>query len=350
VTTESYESTTAIYQMSAGLTAMLGGIKPVKLYPNLFENRAEFRKDHRKKNGSIGAIYMLVLLSDPSHFYVGQSINVLGRINNYLNQSFLLDHKNCNSPIVRGLLKHGWSNYALIIIEYVDAPMLNDREVHWISLLKPYYNVSLGGGSSQGVPHSDKTKELLRNQRLGSTQSDETKKKISESNTGELNAFYGQSHTDNSIDQISWSRSAGALYVYNCFSVLVLVLPSIKFFARRALANSATISSSLDSGNLFRGGWYLTSSPLVCCVLPLITDHRSQEALDLMALIGAEKHVLKPVFLFDLETREFVRRYDGIMECAKALQSHRSTVSARMAVNGTIGPYIVSAHRVLILP
>jgi len=84
-----------------------------------------------------------------------------------------------------------------------------------------------------------------------------------------------------------------------------------------------------------------------CCSLPLISDHRSQEALDLMALIGADKHLVKPVFLFNIETGDFVRRYDGVMECAKGLQSSHGTVSARMAVNGTIGPSIVSSHRVL---
>jgi len=114
--------------MSVGITAMLGGIKPAKVYSNLYDDRALFRKDHHKNNGTIGAIYMLVLIADPTHLYVGMSINVLGRINNYLNRSFLEGHKNCNCPMIRALLKHGWSNFALVIIEYVEAPQLGERE------------------------------------------------------------------------------------------------------------------------------------------------------------------------------------------------------------------------------
>lgn len=347
MTTETYKIQTVIYEASAGILFMLKNVKPAKVYPNFFNDRTKIRKDHQKKNGPIGAIYMLVLISDPTHFYVGQSINLVNRMNNYLNGTFLVNKKNKNSPIVKGLLKHGSAGYALVIIEYVKASVLNEREVYWISLLKPYYNVSPGGGSSIGVPHTKEVKALLRTMRLGTTQSDETKKKISDANKGVLHHFYGKSHKNSSLDKMSWSLSKGVVYVYDSFFTLVMVLPSINFFAQRSLTNSAAVSASVDSGKLFRGGWYLMSSPMVSCVLPLIIDHRSQEAFYVIAQIGAEKHVKKAVFLFDNKTREFVRRYDGVVDCAKALNSSHTTVSARMAVNGVLGPYIVSAHRLL---
>lgn len=50
--------------------------------------------------------------------------------------------------------------------------------------------------------------------------------------------------------------------------------------------------------------------------------------------------------MFDTATGEYVRRYDGVMECAAALKANHGTITKKMAVNGTVGKYIVSSHRV----
>lgn len=47
--------------------------------------------------------------------YVGQSENILRRMNNYLNNSYLRDTKN-NQVFPRALLKYGQNNFCLIII------------------------------------------------------------------------------------------------------------------------------------------------------------------------------------------------------------------------------------------
>jgi hypothetical protein len=40
---------------------------------------------------------------------------------NYLNNAFLKNKINSNMPIVEALLKYGQNNFALLIVEYVDA-------------------------------------------------------------------------------------------------------------------------------------------------------------------------------------------------------------------------------------
>jgi group I intron endonuclease len=71
--------------------------------------------------------------------YVGQSKNILGRMNNYLNHSYLKERKN-KQPFPNALLKHGTDNFTLIILEYVPIDLLKVREIFWIALLQPYYN------------------------------------------------------------------------------------------------------------------------------------------------------------------------------------------------------------------
>jgi group I intron endonuclease len=123
---------------------MIGKISPVKIYPNFYSDRDKIRKDHKGKKYS--GIYLFINLEGANYLkmYVGQSKNILGRMNNYLNHSYLKDRKN-KQPFPKALLKHGTDNFTLIIIEYVARDLLNVREIFWIALLHPYYNILKGG-------------------------------------------------------------------------------------------------------------------------------------------------------------------------------------------------------------
>ena len=120
-----------------------------------------------------------------------------------------------NSAIHKALLKYGYSNFSLDILEYCDKADLFAREQYYIDLLKPEYNMLQVAGSSLGYKHkprdpwvsklerspvSDETKktlslaatgrvlteqdkEKISKSRLGTKLSDETRKKISETTT-----------------------------------------------------------------------------------------------------------------------------------------------------------------------
>lgn len=112
--------------------------------------------------------------------YVGQSTNILNRMNSYLNNAYLRLKKN-KHPFAQALLKYGQANFCLIIIEYTPCgaiSMLNEREIFWISILKPYYNILSGGTSGFfGYSHSIETKHKLRNLATNRRHSESTKKK-----------------------------------------------------------------------------------------------------------------------------------------------------------------------------
>ena len=73
---------------------------------------------------------------------------------NYLNNTYLKNKNNNNMPIVKALLKHGQSNFSVLILEYVDYESLSIRETFYISLLLPYYNILKHGYSSLGYKHT----------------------------------------------------------------------------------------------------------------------------------------------------------------------------------------------------
>lgn len=254
-------------------------ISPVKIYLNFYSDRAKIRSDHK---GKVSGIYMFVNLLMPFKWYVAKSSNILGRMNNYLNNANLKSRKNRNSPFISSQIKYGQSGFCLMILEYVPVDSLDTRESFWISLLKPYYNVLPGGSAgSTGYTHSDETKALLRAQNLGTVQSEATEALISKATAGVLNPFYGKVHSAASTLSISMSKSSGVVYVYNSMNELMVIISSVKMLSKFILANHSSITDYIKYRALFRGGWYFTLKPNTPTDKPIITDQESNEAKEL---------------------------------------------------------------------
>ena len=109
---------------SSALTSYLGKavaeIKPIKIYSNFKEDRQDIKKDQKDKTG----VYCLVNLVN-GNIYIGSSVNLPVRMNNYLNNTYLKNRKNNNMPIVQALL--GQENFAVLIVEYVNIENLSER-------------------------------------------------------------------------------------------------------------------------------------------------------------------------------------------------------------------------------
>ena len=69
--------------------------------------------------------------------------------------------------IDRALLKHGYSNFTLEIIEYCEPSDVIDREQFYLDLLCPEYNVLKTAGSSWGFKHSEETKQKMSEAKKG---------------------------------------------------------------------------------------------------------------------------------------------------------------------------------------
>ena len=105
--------------------------------------------------------------------------------------------KKMKSAIYTALLKYGYSNFSLEILEYCKSEDAVKREQHYIDLLDPEYNLCPIAGSSLGRKVSDETRAKLmaahvgrdysgladhlvklRLENLGRKHSEETKDKI----------------------------------------------------------------------------------------------------------------------------------------------------------------------------
>lgn len=134
--------------------------------------------------------------------YIGQSIDIKRRFCDHR----CISHES-NIHLKRALKKYGKDNFKYEVLEECDVSELDEREIYYISTLKPEYNVASGGqGSHKTLPEevrqviSQKSKEQwqrksdeekmyiikhnLKGQPKGHPVSAETRKKLRDKNLG----------------------------------------------------------------------------------------------------------------------------------------------------------------------
>lgn len=124
-------------------------LEPEVTYLNADLNKEEIIKENRNKSG----IYRWTNLNT-GFIYIGSSVNLAKRLNYYYNYSCLTKQ---NMVIYKAILKYGYSNFKLDILEYCAPEECVKREQYYLDLLKPEYNLLKTAGSSLGYKHTEET-------------------------------------------------------------------------------------------------------------------------------------------------------------------------------------------------
>lgn len=127
-------------------------------YANADTNKLDILKDIKGKSG----VYMWTYLDNQKR-YVGSSVNLRRRILEYYNINRLL--KEPSMTISKALLKYGYSNFSLSILEFCEIKDLQKKEKYYFELLKPEYNILKEPGSpsrGRGWKHSKVAIEKMR--------------------------------------------------------------------------------------------------------------------------------------------------------------------------------------------
>ena len=88
--------------------------------------------------------------------YIGSSANLSKRLSNYYSYS-LISRFQHSMLIYKALLKHGYSNFSLEILEYCNPSNVIEREQYYIDLFNPEYNLLPTAGSPLGYKHTEET-------------------------------------------------------------------------------------------------------------------------------------------------------------------------------------------------
>lgn len=130
-------------------------IIPVVIYKDALSNKNTAIKNNEGKSG----IYCWTNLSS-NKSYVGSSVNLGRRIRQYFNPAYISQISRKSMVIHKALLKHGYSNFKLEIIEYCTPSAKRElvkKEQHYIKVLNPEYNVLKIAYSSLGYKHTKNT-------------------------------------------------------------------------------------------------------------------------------------------------------------------------------------------------
>jgi len=122
----------------------------VKFYENVFDMKKDILNENKSKSG----IYMLTN-NITKKIYIGQSSDLSNRFKNYFNISYI--NSKASLTINKALIKYGYSNFSLSILEYCDKSDLRTREQFYFDKLDPEYNILKIAGSSLKSKHSEIT-------------------------------------------------------------------------------------------------------------------------------------------------------------------------------------------------
>jgi group I intron endonuclease len=138
-------------------------------------------------NKKISGIYKITNLIN-NKFYIGSAVSLLSRYHTHKNSFVKNKHK--NQHLQNSINKYGIDNFKFEVIELCNKKELLIKEQYYIDTLNPDYNICLIAGNSLGVKRSEEYKENQRKIQTGLKHiphSEETKRKISESNKGRKN-------------------------------------------------------------------------------------------------------------------------------------------------------------------
>jgi len=168
----------------------LSSVVPVKVYVNTDLNKLQILKDNK---GESGVYRWINNINGKS--YIGSSTKLNVRFLQYFNTNFLLYKtlvEKRNSLIYNSILKNGYSNFTLEILEYCTADNCINKEQYFIDLLKPEYNLLPKAGSSLGYKHTEESLAKMAASRLGKIHSYETRAKIGEAVMGKNHPMFGK--------------------------------------------------------------------------------------------------------------------------------------------------------------
>jgi group I intron endonuclease len=216
---------------------------PLITYSNIDINKPLIYKDNRNKSG----VYRFVNNINGKS-YVGSSISLSSRFRFYYCLSCIKKAVGKeSSAIYSAILKYGYSNFNLDILEYCELDRLISREQNYINLLKPEYNILKIASSRFGHKLSKETKIKIsisgRSRKISNTFKLKNKKIIKST----INIMPKVITSDTRL-KLSLRGQGVCVKVFDKSNNLVNMFPTIAKAALHFDVSPSTISKILDTG------------------------------------------------------------------------------------------------------
>lgn len=114
---------------------------------------------------------------------------------------------NSKSRIYSAILKYGYSNFQLEILEYCTKENAIGREQYYIDSYKPEYNLNPTAGSRFGSIYSEESRLKMSNSAKGRKHTEQSKNLLSLASRGINNPNFGKTHSEETKSLISLART-----------------------------------------------------------------------------------------------------------------------------------------------
>ena len=279
-------------------------------YLNIEESKSIIYQENNNKSG----IYMFINKQTGS-YYIGSSNNLGKRLSGYLSKNFLdREILKTKSKIYSALLKYGYGNFELIILEHCDIVELIKKEQYFMDLYKPDYNILKFAGSSMGFRHSEETIIKFKNREL----TDEQKLKL-------------QKHMENLNIELNMKKRI-KVEIFDLVDNVNNSYDSIRDAADAIGTDLKTIKNPEKSTEIiipYRGRYVIT------ILRNEISDTDYEKRIELarenieLGFNNWKKALGIKILVNNIQTNETIE-YDSISEVSKVLKVTRRTVSKRL--------------------
>ena len=166
----------------------------------------------------------------------------------YYRESYITHPSRGKSIICFALVKYGYSNFSLSILEYCDRTEVISREQYYLDLLNPPYNILKYAYSSEGYKH---TLEAIHKMSLAKKD----------------NSFYGKTHTEEVKELMSQAalkrtkpNNAKPVFLKDTNKNIIGDFKSMTELSIYLKADKASLAKYRDSNKLFRNLYYIVSN------------------------------------------------------------------------------------------
>jgi len=231
--------------------------------------------------------------------------------------------------IYKALVKYGYSNFKLEILEYSELNILIEREQYYLDLLNPQYNILKKAGSLLGFKHSEASKEMMRLAHKNLIVSEETKLKISLGSPKSQSTLVVDNNTGEIFTFTSIRKAAKFIGVHT--SYLAKSLGKLNFYLGRGylvhrsdVLYSEIINSKayIEAINVIESGF--KHSEMSKELIRKANLGRSH-SLETIQKLSANSTNSKAVLISNNETKETLE-FPSITSCAKYLNVDESYV------------------------
>lgn len=173
--TKPSQSTRSYSSLAGDNDSLKDKFLPAATYINVESSKVRILEDNQKKSG----VYMWENRLNGKK-YIGSAVDLSRRLSRYYLPVFMQSQlaRGGKSAIYSAILKHGYLDFSLSILEYCEASRVLEIEQKYMDLYKPEYNLLLIAGSRQGQKASDETRAKMSKSFQGRVVSDEARRNI----------------------------------------------------------------------------------------------------------------------------------------------------------------------------